>query len=443
MINHDTAQFRARVAWVAASGKPAPQALIDAAFAARYRIADSLDAETGDVPDIVIVDLYGADPASEAAADAVATARRRGAAAGVIIASDGAAGAEQRRRLARLGETVFLRTSIEPLMGAVRERLRLASLADETGDRIKTLVADGRTVTFSPTANRPSDLSVLIAGKPSPVALAASNAVIAGAKKSACVFSAGQAMRALDHGTFQGAVFIPNGENDLLIALARALRRHREHRRLPVIIVSDDEDLLDRRAAKDGLDIMAASRLGDDLSRRLDTATRRAAMAAAMRAFLRSPEGNGAASGAASPRLFAQHAVRCLARADETGRAVSFVALSLAAKGESLAAGAARAGLDEALRTAARLVRAEDMIARLTSTTLVFMLRGTGGDDAERVARRLEGVIAGTQPRATLDHAEVRAAAVERPKGVEIERVIASLVAELRQKRTQAARTSA
>ncbi|HBK93022.1 MAG TPA: hypothetical protein DDZ68_15265, partial [Parvularcula sp.] len=98
---------------------------------------------------------------------------------------------------------------------------------------------------------------------------------------------------ALDHSKFHGAVFIPQDENDLLIALARALRRHREHRRLPVIIVSNDEELLDKRAAKDGLDVMAASRVSDELFRRLDGATRRAAMAAGMRAFLRSPEGNG------------------------------------------------------------------------------------------------------------------------------------------------------
>lgn len=436
MINQDNAQFRARVAWLSASGRSAPQAFIDAAYAARYRLI-----EPGETPDIAIVDLYGADPASEAASDAIAAGRRAGANAGLIIAAD--ASAADRRRCARLGETVLLRHSVEPLIGAIRERLRLASLADEAGDRIKSLIADGRTVTVSPAVSRPVDFSVLIAGKPSPVALAASNAISAASKTAHCVFSAGQAMRALDHSKFHGAVFIPNDENDLLIALARALRRHREHRRLPVIIVSNDEDLLDKRAAKDGLDVMASSRVGDELFRRLEATTRRASMAAGMRAFLRSAEGNGGPALAANARLFAQHAVRVLRRADETGGAVSFIALSLAPKTDAPSSGATRAMVDEALGTAARLVRAEDMIARLTATTLIFMLRGAREADAERVARRLEGVIAGTQPRAMKEHSDVRAAAIERAPGVEIEGIIAALVAELRQRRRDAARTTA
>lgn len=429
MINHDTTQIRAHVAWIASGARGVPPAFADAARAARYEIVDS-----GTAPDIAIADLYGADADSPAAADAVAAARRLGARAGVLIAADAAATSEQRRRLARLGEPVFLRTSVEPLIGAVRERLRLAGLAEETGDRLKSLVADGRAVNFS--APHPKESGpVLIAGKPSPAALAASNAIRASDRSPVLVFTAGQAMRALDHGRFDGAVFIPADENDLLIALARALRRHREHRRLPVIILSGDEDLLDRRAAKDGLEAMAAARAGDDLARRLETMSRRADMSAAMRAFLRSPDGNGGNRIAASARLFAHHAIRAGRSADEAGRALSFIALSQSTKTGGEAAAAARGLMDEALRTAARLVRAEDMIARLTSTTLVVMLRGTRGTDADRVCRRLEGVITGVQPRATSEQWSVRASAVERAPGMELERVVAALVADLRQRR--------
>jgi PleD family two-component response regulator len=429
MINHDREETRARVAWIAAGARGVPPALADAARLARYDIVEPSAAS-----DIAVVDLYGADPDGAAAADAVALARRAGAGAGVLIAADAAATSEQRRRLARLGETVFLHTSLEPLIGAVRERLRLAALAEETGDRLKSLVADGRAVSFA-APQRKEDGAVLIAGKPSPLALAASTTLRAASRTPVCVFTAGQAMRALDHGSFEGAVFIPADENDLLIALARALRRHREHRRLPVIILSADEDLLDRRAAKDGLDAMAAARASDDLARRLETMTRRANMSAAMRAFLRSPDGNGGGRGAASARLFAQHAMRVAAGADEKGRPISFVALSLSPKSGTDAAGASRALLEEALRTAGRLVRAEDMIAKLTTTTLVVMLRGTPRGDADRVARRLEGVVTGVQPRATLDLWDVRATALERAPGMEFERVIAALVASLRSRR--------
>ncbi|MFN0023064.1 MAG: hypothetical protein ACKVS5_04120 [Parvularculaceae bacterium] len=415
-------------------------AIIDAARAAKYRIVEA-DGAPGD---IAIADLRGLDPASEGASDIVAAARRIGAGAGVLIAAAFETSSDNRRRLSRLGETIFLRDSPAPLIGAIRERLRLAALADEAGDRIKTLAADGRVVAFSPTPRPLETLRVLIAGKPSPIVLAASNAVLAGATPAACVFTAGQAMRALDHGGFDSAVFIPSDDNDLLIALARALRRHRDHSRLPVIIASDNEEMLERRAAKDGLDTMPASRLSEDLFRRLDTLTRRASMASSMRSFLRSPEGNGVAGGAASPRVFAQHAIRVLRRADQTGRAISFAALSLEPKNEAFTRILAKSALDDALRTATRLVRAEDMIARLTASTLIFMLRGTVGEDAGRVARRLEGVIAGTQARTTLDIADVRAAAIERAPGVEIERVVAALVSQLRKRSPAAAtRTSA
>lgn len=427
MINHDTAQFRARLAWIGANGRPVPPAFAEAARYACYEIV-----EPSARADIAIVDLYGVDPGAPASVEAVSAARRQAPGAGLLIAADASAPSEQRRKYDRYGEPVFLRTSVEPLIGAIRERLRLASLADETGDRLKSLVADGHSVSFAAPASVDGG-QVLIAGKPSPLALAAANALRATGRPCVCVFTAGQAMRALDHDRFAGAVFIPADENDLLIALARALRRHREHRRLPVITLSADEDLLDRRAAKDGLEAMVASRVNDDLSRRLDTMMRRAAMAAAMRAFLRSPAGTGGAGVAASARLFAQHATRAGRRADETGRAVSFVALAMTPKTGREAP--ARASVEEALRTAARLVRAEDMIAKLTTTTIIIMLRGVTGSDAERVARRLEGVVTGVQPRATLDLLDVSASAIERAPGLELERVIAGLVAELRRRR--------
>jgi len=429
MINHDLAQApRARIAWIAAQGRAIPPAFADAARAACYEIVAPPQRA-----DIAVVDLYGADPGAAAALDVVAGARRLATGAGVVIAADESLSTEERRRLARLGEAVFLRASVEPLIGAVRERLRLANLADETGDRLKSLVADGQAVSFSPSPPKPQG-EVLVAGKPSPVALAAMNALRAGRRTPVSVFTAGQAMRALDHGAFDGAVFIPSDENDLLIALARALRRHRDHRRLPVIILSRDEDLLDRRAARDGLEAMAADRAGDDLAGRLETMTRRAGMSAAMRAFLRSSQGSAGAGGASSPRLFALHATRVGRRADETDRTLSFVALSLTPRSGRSAP--ARAVLEEALRTTARLVRAEDMIARLTTSTIVVMLRATRGADAERVARRLEGVVTGVQPRATLDLFNVACAAVERAPGTELERVIAALIAGMRQRRS-------
>lgn len=426
MINLDGGRERATIAWIAAGGGGGAH-LIDAFRAAGYALLNP--PSTGPI-DIAAIDVRGvSDPSIDNIADLVGAARRLAPAAGILIVASNAAGRVTRAGLRRYGDVCYVSKDPTPVVTAVRERLRLAALADETGERIRTLVADGRALTFNALAQESRRLSVLIAGRPSPLTLSACNAVRAAASQTTCVFSAGQVMRALDHSRFDGAIFIPSDENDLLLALARALRRHREHRRLPVILASPDEALLDRCAARDGFDAVLAHHLDSDLADRLATTARRAQMANAMRKFLRSAEGGGAPGGNGA-RFFAQHALRLFRRADEIGKPISLIALSLTLRGQDASDAVANA-LHEAQRTVSRLVRAEDLIARLSPTTIVVMARGVGAAEAARIAERLEGVIAGTLLRTTLDIARVDAAAVERTKGDGVETTVAALIRKL------------
>jgi PleD family two-component response regulator len=363
----------------------------------------------------------------------VARARAVAPAAGLIITASSSVDREARSLLRRHADVCYVGADAAPVIAAIRERLRLSGLADEMGERVKSLIADGRTISFSGFREKPHQLSVLVAGKPSPLTLSACNAIRKVATQVSCVFSAGQVMRALDHSHFDCAIFHPTGETDLLIALARALRRHRDHRKLSVFLTSEDDELLDRCSSRDGFDSIIAGHLASDLAHRLDIAARRARMASSMREFLQSKEGcGGGKDGAAGARFFAHHAVRVFRRADETGTPISLAALSLEPHNSEGAQDAAEAALDDALRTATKLVRAEDLIAKLTPTTLIFMLRGARACDAVRVAERLQGVISGTLLRSTLEIASVAAAGVERRPGDDIETMVASVIRTLR-----------
>lgn len=421
MINLDAERAKATIAWLSADA-PSPDArLVAAAIEAGYRLVSA--PAPGALLDLVAVDLRGVEGSATLTQSLIASARRLASAAGIILIASSDAPRESRAALRRIGDLCFVRDDGAAIIGAIRERLRLASLVEEVGDRLQTLVAEGQPVDFSRfAAPPPAAVSVLVAGKPSPLTLSACNAVRTAGIETHCVFTAGQVMRALDHCRFDGVIIIPADENDLLLALARALRRHHEHRRLPVTLVSGNETLLARCSLRDGFGYVLKDHLDADLAYRFELSARRARLACSLRGFLKTPDGADQAVGEpAGARFFAAHAFRSCRRADATGKPLSFVSVSLA---DPQDAGAAR----EVARTAARLVRAEDMIARLSAGKLIVMLRNAREREAARVAARLEGVIEGTLHRSKPEIARVSTAAIERAAGDDLETVIARLL---------------
>lgn len=431
MINAHSEAPKAVISWLTPDGVSPEQRVFLAAQSAGYLLLDQSAAKRR--CDIAVVDLRGFLEPSPAIADLVDRARSLSPAAGLIIAASAGADRKLRALLRRHGDVHFLGRDAAPLIASVRERLRLFSLADEMGERMKSLVADGRTISFSGFEERRDRVSVLVAGNASPLTLNVCNAVNRVAAHTSCVFTAGQVMRALDHYKFDCAIFLPSGESDLLIALARALRRHRDHRKLSVFMASADDDLLDRCASKEGFDVILANHLDSDLAPRLETAARRARMASAMRSFLRSTDGCGGKSGAAGARFFAHHTSRLYKCANAAEKNISLVGLSLefAAGDGSDSAGAA---LNEALRTAAKLVRAEDLITKLTPSMMVISVRGANATDATKIAERLEGVIGGTLTRSAHGVTEVLTATATREPDEHLETNVARLLRDLRSK---------
>lgn len=423
MVNQATAHPRATIAWLEPCGFLPDAALLAAAAAARLRVV----ADAGPA-DVAIVDLRGATEIADDAARLFAAARRLAPGAGFLSLLAPGADAAMRAQARRSGDIVFAGEEPAPVIAAILDRLRLAALADETADRIRSRLAAGLPVGFPKLDPAAPTLSILVAGKPSPLTLQAVNAVRARSFTAACVFSAGQTMRALDHQHFDGAVLLPSDENDLLIALARALRRHGEHRRLAVLMATPDEALAARLSRRDGFETIAPAHIDDDLSARLERAARCARIAAAMRDYLKSPDaGADPRTGAVGPRFFAQHAARIFRRADEAARPVTLVGLWRESDARTGAESADADQMRDVVRMARRLVRAEDLVGRMSRTLMVIAMRGVDGGDGARAAERLEGVISGSLGRVSGMRC-VRALALEREPETSLETSLARLI---------------
>ena len=148
-------------------------------------------------------------------------------------------------------------------------------------------------------------------------------------------------------------------------------------------------------------------------------------------------EGDGVrdrVSGAFSSHFFQQHGARISARADQTGRPMAFLGVRL----QPNRSGGGVDGTSQArvLRQAAilvnRVTRAEDFLSRLTSNLFVIALPSTLAEDADRIGRRIEGVIANTMFRGKSDDhlfaVDAEVVATARSPGSCIEESVASLL---------------
>ena len=318
--------------------------------------------------------------------------------------------------------------------------LRLRNIAEETGERLKSLAALSRLVEFPSIATSDAQPRILIAGHPGAAALSVLNAVNPIAEQSVCVLSIGQAMRALDHGAFDCAVFLPTGENDPLFSLARALRRHPKHGAVPIIHIADDPTMAAQFASKGAREFTLSDHVPDDLAGRVQLLARRARLTRTMRGFLQACAGEGVRdgpSGAFTSTFMAEHGARLCARADQTSRPMSIVISQLSVEGsdkKNLEPG--RRALHQATRLINRVTRAEDVVARIGPNTFLVLMPSTNEKAALDVALRIEGVLESTVFRGAFDGelfaVRAKSAACDRPHGLCIEETIALALQRLR-----------
>jgi GGDEF domain-containing protein len=201
---------------------------------------------------------------------------------------------------------------------------------------------------------------------------------------------------------------------------------------MPVLLTAHEEGFIERLTARDGFECVHADHLAFDLAPRVSQSARRAAMAAAMRQFLKSAEGLASNSvNVANAKFFAQHAIRLYQRASETGKPISLIGLALEPRTSALEPETVNAAMSQAIKTVTRIVRAEDLVGRMTANTLVVMC-AADNDCATRVSERLDGVVSGTMQRSILDRANIATSIAERIDGDSIEETLARLIRDMK-----------
>lgn len=430
---------KARIIYV--GGEDEARSALTVAFEdAGYALVSHEDAGRTDA-DIGLIDLRGRQVSSRKAQSIAGLLRKSSPESSILIIIDPYIDETARRALRRHGELVVMLTKPDGLIERCRQVLRLRNIAEEAGERLKSLASLNRLNDFPPISAPAGALRVLIAGEAGPVALSALNALKPITEQSICVFSAGQALRAVESMRFDAAIFLPKRDSDPLMSLARSLRRHPKHANMPIIFPMHDPDDAANYALRGASDFMLTGHIGADLGPKALLAARRARLQKSMRKFLQACEGDGvrdAGSGAFTATFLAEHGARLCARADQTGRTMSMVTLRI--ETESKEHGEAEPGrraLHQAARLINRVTRAEDMVARVATNTFLVMMPATTERHAEKAALRIQGVLENTVFRSAGDDllygVNVSAVACRRPEGLCIEECVALGFAMLRE----------
>ncbi len=435
MQDQNGAPPKARIVYVGGSDE-AYSRLLPAFAEAGYALVPQKD---GAGADLGLIDIRGKAVSEKKAQAIAAQLRRKSPDSSVVIIVDPYIDVSARKALRRHGELVTIGEQPDALIARCRHMLRLRNIAEEAGERLKTLATLSRLSEFPPIASIQSSLHVLIAGEPGPVALAAVNALRPVTAKSICVFSAGQAMRAIENERFDCAFFLPPRENHPLMSLAKALRRHPRHNTLPILFPLHDPDDAAGLTQRGAADFILASHVSDDLAAKSQVAARRARLTKAMRRFLNACSGDmirDPASGAFTGAFLSEHGARLCARADQTGRPLALMALKIAMKPRDGAGAPDRRALHKAARLIKRVTRAEDTTARIAADTFFILAPATTAPDAQKAVQRIKGVLENTVFRSEDDQRlfaiETQTAALARPEGFCIEECVALALAALR-----------
>ena len=350
MISPSPSSQRARIAWISSHQGPGPvhrKAFRDAG----YVISDLKDERFAD---IAIVDFRDTPVSAKTARKLSTIARRSAPHGGVIYLSNQLLDASRRAYLRRSGSLVVMKDGAAPLIAACRERLRERNLAEESGERIKSLTECGALKPLKETSSKHSPLRILVAGKPSPLTLSVLTILRKAGYYVEGVLSPAQAMSAIETDRFDCAVFLPSTPSDPLRSLAASCKRRSREADFPVLLVTDDPI--------SGHDLITADQVEDDLCPLVKEATTRSRQTRLLRKLL-SGDGQRAVidphTHAITASFFARHATRLIARATETERPISLLAVSLDA--------AAFKGASRRPTTATPDIRVESSRSRPTS----------------------------------------------------------------------------
>ena len=388
-------RYRAHIAFTNAGATP-DRALTELCAKAGYCVHPTLDVDRAD---IALIDFRGGRVNARRSSSVTEAVRRKSPETSLLFLVDSETDAAVYATLRRFGDVAPVDGDVEHVVRRIREILRLRNVAEEAGERLKSLTAVNRAVDFPVIAADASAPSALIVGPPGPAAMDVINAVSSSADHCACVLTAGQAMRAFEYKDFDVAVFLPAGDAGAMPALTRALRRHPKLSRTALMQIGENADKLASAARRGGAsDFLLRAHVSAALGSRLSVIARRTRLLNAMRGFLRACAGDGvrdSMSGVFTPTFLGQHGARLAGRADSTGRPLSVILVHLADQSNGKRENSRRA-LYQGARLLGRITRAEDMVARVAPGLFAILCPATHAEDAVRVASRVDGVLSNT-----------------------------------------------
>ena len=390
--------------------------------------------------DIGLIDLRGKRVSSRKAQSIAAVLRKSSPELSILMLVDPFVDDTARKALRRHGELVVATTSMNGVIERCRQILRVRNIAEETGERLKTLATLNRLNEFPPISATTAPLKVLVAGEASPLALNILNALLPICEQCICVFSAGQALRALESANFDAAMFLPKSGSDPLMSLVRSLRRHPKHASMPVVFPIDDPDSCGDLALRGATDFIFANHIATDLGPKIQVAARRARLMMTMRKFLQACEGDGIrdpSSGAFTATFLAEHGARLCSRSDQSGRSMALIALKIGSASQfNGEAEPGRRALHQAARLINRVSRAEDVVCRIATDIFLILMPATTEHHASQAAQRIQGVLENTVFRSNSENMlygmTVALAIRSRPEGMCVEECVAMILSSLR-----------
>lgn len=402
-----------------------------------------------EMADIGVVDLREREVTAKQANTLTAAMRKRSPECAILYLVDPGVLPKSRTLLRRSGEILPTEDSLAPAVARCRQILRLRNLAEETGERLKSLAGMSRLAEFPPIETPTHAPKILVAGPPGPYALTASAAVRSVTGAWTGVISPGQSIRAIEAGEFDCAIFLPNAQNSLLQSLGRSVQRNPRYADLAIIHIARHCEDIETLSAAGAREFLLVEHIEHDLAQRITTATRRARLSAAMRRFLNACMGDQVcdpASGAFTTQFFAIHGARLCGRADQTRRPFTLSAFKLTPKP---ARGATpkldHRALHQAVRLINRVTRASDAVVRLSPDCFAVATPATNDADASRIAARIDGVLGNTLFRdagKALFSVDVRYNTTARTPGACVEEAVAAALTGL-QERPRGVTTSA
>jgi two-component system cell cycle response regulator PopA len=294
--------------------------------------------------------------------------------------------------------------SVSLVAARIEAALRRKALEEEAAARAETLAAFGAALeALAPPAQQAP--RILLVGEPGALTLKAASALEAHGAVIVGAFTSFNAFDYLHEAPFDAVVTLAPGEDwSGQLGLIATMRRSARFYHTPGVVIgaSFGEAQIEAAVAKGADDIVDADLPMDTAAARIVTLALGAQRQAGLRAAFAKTRPAAVIDRATclyNAAFLKGHLDRLCARAEASGRPLAIVAARV--REDDRAAGLRHLGaylgvFGQASAMIARLVRAEDVAARLDANLLIIAMPGSDELAARKVAERIEGVLACT-----------------------------------------------